>query len=64
MRVGIYLCTQWLAIERTGMSNRRDWPKTTRRLLMEAWRVENFPFMVLFLLAAISLVSRIWLMLR
>jgi hypothetical protein len=30
----------------------------------EALKVENFPFVVLLLLATISLISRIWLMLR
>jgi hypothetical protein len=45
------------------MSDRRDSPKTGSKLLADVLRVENFPFVVLFLLAAISLISRIWLML-
>jgi hypothetical protein len=47
------------------MSKRRDQPEGPRILfLKEALRLENFPFVVLILLAAISLISRIWLMLR
>jgi hypothetical protein len=33
-----------------------------RQFFTEALRLENFPFVVLILLAAISLTSRIWLM--
>jgi hypothetical protein len=47
------------------MSKRREQSESRRRpFVKEALRVENFPFVVLLLLAATSLVSRIWLMLR
>jgi hypothetical protein len=41
-------------------------PKETTRLsfLVAGLRLENFPFVVLLLLATISLLSRIWLMSR
>jgi hypothetical protein len=48
-----------------GMSKRGDQPQSPRRqFVKEALKLENFPFVVLFLLAAISLISRLWLMLR
>jgi hypothetical protein len=48
-----------------GMSKRGDQSQSPRvRFLQEALKLENFPFVVLFLLAAISLISRLWLMLR
>jgi hypothetical protein len=48
-----------------GMSKRREQSESPgRKFFNEALRLENFPFVVLILLAAISLTSRIWLMLR
>jgi hypothetical protein len=47
------------------MSKRRDQSESPRRpFIKEALRIENFPFVVLLLLATISLISRLWLMLR
>jgi hypothetical protein len=49
----------------TSQDNFFDSSKKRRlSLVMEALRLENFPFVVLLLLSTISLVSRIWLMLR
>jgi len=64
-KAGIFPCTRSLEREHTEMSNRGDSLKSPRRpFVLEALKLENFPFVVLFLLATISLISRIWLMLR
>jgi hypothetical protein len=48
-----------------GMSNRRQQSESPRRQFYnDALRLENFSFLVLILLAAIFLISRIWLMLH
>jgi hypothetical protein len=47
------------------MSNRGDLSKSPRnRIFSDALKLENFPFVVLFLLTTISLISRLWLMLH
>jgi hypothetical protein len=49
----------------TGQDDPPDSSKKPRLVfVMEALRVENFPFVVLLLLSAVSLISRIWLMAR
>jgi hypothetical protein len=49
----------------TGQDDRLASPERPRMsFVTEALRLENFPFVVLLLLATISLISRIWLMLR
>jgi hypothetical protein len=46
-----------------GMFEHREQSESPRRqFFTEALRLENFPFVVLTILAAISLTSRIWLM--
>jgi hypothetical protein len=48
-----------------GVSMRREQSENSRKqFFKEVLRLENFPFVVLIRLAAISLTSRIWLMLR
>jgi hypothetical protein len=65
MKAGIYRCTRWSERERTEMSRRRDQSERPRiRFLQEVLRLENFPFVVLFVLAILSLISRLWLMFR
>jgi hypothetical protein len=46
-----------------GMFEHREQSESARRqFFTEALRLESFPFVVLIILAAISLTSRIWLM--